>query len=201
MTTYADNKETERKALKKLMPLLDVRSDGAWVPTEKGPLARFLQHTVGDALTSIYQGEGQEPMLVAVEIKGVEAAYDPKGVNGYGSLFLEVWSNRNLEDEASFYERGMKPGWMQTLRTDVLLYLYLQSDDLVIIPWLKLLRWFWCDSNLNLTTALRPQRKTDQLNETLGCLVPVKTLKRVAGAQVVKRQKYIDEMKQENRHG
>ncbi len=69
----------------------------------------------------------------AVEIK-IEQAWT-------GNLFLETWSKRNLEDKASHAELGSAPGWLLKTRADLLLYYFLDTDDLVTLPVFRLKQW------------------------------------------------------------
>jgi hypothetical protein len=51
-----------------------------------------------------------------------------------GNLFLEVWSNKNLDDRGSHIERGSTPGWLITCRADVLGFHFIDADTIGDLP-------------------------------------------------------------------
>lgn len=158
--------ETQANAI--LLPYLHEISDGRMVLTNKGTLAKWLQESAGDLLTM------HEDRMFAIELKAER--------KHTGNLFLEVWSNRNLESRASHAERGQTPGWMMKTRADLLLYYFLDVDVLYSLDVLSLKRWMfgyrddigaWGSGKLN----LRKQGKYNQLNDTWGVLAPVSQLR------------------------
>lgn len=172
-----------------LLPYLQEQSDGGLVLTSKGTLARWLQESVGDVLLN------REERLFAVELK-CERRHT-------GNLFLEVWSNRNLEDRASHAERGQNPGWMLKLRADLLLYYFIDADLLYSIDLFSLKRWFFGEGSENAGVwgdgSLRTirQKKHEQLNDTWGVLVPLERLQAELPRKAMKwtsvRQRTFDE--------
>jgi hypothetical protein len=104
------------------LPYLEERAfKGRIVSTARGTLARTLQQDFGDHLLNT-----DDRTVWAVEIK-VEQAWT-------GNLFLETWSNRNLESKATHAELGSTPGWLIKTRADMLLYYFLDGDNLVTVP-------------------------------------------------------------------
>lgn len=192
-TTYRTSVEVEVEARKRVRPLLEERSDGRLTFTHKGLLAREIQRICGDAILTNKDTQNME----TVEIKGVDAYYEPgrddeqsRRERRYGSMFLEVWSNRNLENKRSYYERGMTAGWMQTLRCDYLLYVYLRNNVMWAIPWWTLMRWAWRDNRL-MKFPMTDQKDCDQLNDTWGVLVPPTKIRNAS-------QHDLDQLKREN---
>lgn len=159
-----------------LLPYLDETADGRVVLTSKGTLARYLQLVVGDALLNDRDGR-----MWSVEIK-IERTHT-------GNLFLEVWSNKNLKDRESHASRGSTMGWLYHCRADVLMYYFLDSDDLYISNLFKLKQWaFGVDGNPGriYTFPERQQKQYDQLNDTHGRVVSVDILAREIGLKHVK---------------
>lgn len=166
MNGFGEASKVEARALAVLLPYLDEQADGRVVLTSKGTLARFLQITVGDAIFNDKKGR-----VWSVELKAEE--------KHTGNLFLETWSNKNLTDAQSHAERGSTMGWLFSCRADLLMYYFLDSDDLHIIPLLRLKRWAF-------GLGLRPgrlydfpeveQHKYGQPNDTHGRLVEIATL-------------------------
>ena len=130
--------------------------DGRYVTTAKGRLSRELQKTVGDVLLNNEQGE-----VIGLELKAEES-------NKYGNFFIETWSNKHLGTL----------GWFFTLNTDVLLYHFLEQDELYIIHFGNLKTW--------LTPVIerypeRVQGKREQLNDTWGRCVPIHEVEKHIG--------------------
>lgn len=150
-----------------LLPYLDEQADGRVVLTSKGTLAKFLQATAGDALLNLPDGA-----LWTVEIKAEE--------RHTGNLFLEVWSNKNLRDRASYCERGSTMGWLYTCRADLLMYWFEDTDDLYTINLWRLKRWAFGvngDGGRIYQFTEREQNKYAQMNDTHGRLVPISVLR------------------------
>ncbi len=129
MNAFTEASFVEHRGLAVLLPYLEERAyRGCIVSTARGPLARTLQHNFSDFFMNT-----DEQTVCSSEIK-VERHWT-------GNLFLETWSNLNLADRGSHYERGSTPGWMVTSRADLLLTYFLDTDDLVTVPFLRLKRW------------------------------------------------------------
>src|ERR1043166_1316452 len=107
MSGFESARVVEARGLSVLTPFLDERADGRFVLFDKGPLARALQETTGDGVFNVEDGG-----TFFVEIK-CERKWT-------GNLFLETWSNRNLEDRQSHARRGCNPGWLYKLNADLL---------------------------------------------------------------------------------
>lgn len=113
----------------------------------------------------------------SVEVK-VEARWT-------GSLFLETWSNRNLDDKASHADRGCSPGWLITTKADLLVYYFLDTDDLVTAPLFRLKRWAFGSGEQGgvYAWAEKQQRRYTQPNDSWGRLVPAEVLEREVRAK------------------
>lgn len=151
-------------------PLLERHTDGRFVYTDKGRLAREFQAKYGDLLI---QDKRNKEML-AVEMKA-ERKSSP-------NLFLEIFSN------GSRY----KPGWMLGNEADLLFYHFLDADELYIIKLPDLKNWFWFGRGPVVRTNIpsiqylpawmrfkhKQQKQYNQMNDTWGVLVPVETIAR-----------------------
>jgi hypothetical protein len=135
----------------------------------KGPLARVLQETVGDAIFNAKDGSTR-----SVEIK-IEERHT-------GNLFLEVWSNRNLDDRVNHMRLGSNTGWLFKCVADLLFYYFLENDHLYILDLVRLKRWAFVKPGERGTAgrvwdfAEVPQAKRGQMNDTWGRLVPLEVL-------------------------
>jgi hypothetical protein len=170
MTAFNAASLVEARGMQVLLPWLEEKSYGGkrLVLTAKGALARKLQLEVGDILINI------GPSTVwALELK-IEQEHT-------GNLFLETWSNRNLETVQGHAQYGSNPGWMMHSRADLLLYYFLDTDDLYALPMFKLKRWaFRIDDDWPGIYRFkeRPQGRYSQANDTWGRVVPVAALLR-----------------------
>ena len=159
-----------------LLPYLDNETGGRVVMTSKGVLARFLQITVGDALLNDRAGA-----VWSVEIKAEE--------RHTGNLFLETWSNKNLNEKPSYALRGSTMGWLFSCRADLLHYYFLDTDDLYVIPLFRLKRWaFGANKSAGRIYDFPEvgQAKYSQLNDTHGRLVPIETIRQEVGLKHLK---------------
>jgi hypothetical protein len=167
---FREASSVERRGLDVILPYLRSKAfDGQVIHIAKGPLAASLQRTVGDVLMST-DGE----TVCAVEIK-VEQRWT-------GNLFLETWSNRNLESKAAHAQRGATPGWLVTSRADVLLYFFLDVQSGVLVPVFRLKRWAFAAGAIYEWPELR-QARYMQANDTWGRCVPVDVIEREVGAR------------------
>lgn len=167
MNAFETARGVEAQANAALLPYLQEVSGGRLVLTNKGTLAKWLQESVGDALLM------REERLYAVELKAER--------KHTGNLFLETWSNRNLENRASHAERGQSPGWLMKIRADLLLYYFLDKDVLYSIDVLSLKRWVFGrgdGTGMWGSGKLRECRQGQyaQLNDTWGVLAPISQL-------------------------
>jgi hypothetical protein len=163
----------EHRGLAVLLPYLEERAyRGRLVSTAKGPLSQTLQHAFGD-----YFMNTDAETVRSLEIK-VERQWT-------GNLFLETWSNRNLDDQHAHFEHGSTPGWLVTSRADLLLFYFLDTDDLVTAPLLRLKRWAFGSGPQGGVYAWpeKLQGRYGQANDTWGRCVPVDHLEREVGAR------------------
>lgn len=174
MSAFEKGKLVESRGMAILLPFLEEQSDGRLILLDKGPLALSLQETLGDAIFSCRQGRAW-----SVEIKIEEE-------NKYGNLFLETWSNKNLEERGKYIARGNNPGWMMKVHSDLLLYYFIRSDDLIAADLFKLKRWAFGACGLPGNIYRFPekvQNKYSQLNDTWGRVVPIDVLEREVGVR------------------
>ena len=108
MNGYERAKNTEAEGMVVLTPFLHQNSDGHFVLMKGGPLAKALQQSDGDAIMTVNHG------VYSVEVK-IERDHT-------GNLFLESWSNRNLESLENHVRMGGNPGWMYKLKSMLLFY-------------------------------------------------------------------------------
>lgn len=167
MNSFRNAKLVEAEGLAILRPFLDEQSNGRLVMLDKGPLARALQQTTGDCVFQCPKGRAW-----SVEIKTEE--------KHTGNLFLESWSNRNLENADEQGLLGSSPGWMLKLRADLLLYYFLDTDTLYALDFFKLRQWAFKDWRITLFSE-RPQGKRVQENDAWGWCVPVHVLEMALG--------------------
>jgi hypothetical protein len=163
----------EHRGLAVLLPYLEEKAyRGRLVSTAKGPLSRTLQKSFGDFFMNV-----DAETVRSLEIK-VERQWT-------GNVFLETWSNRNLEDPNAHYEHGSTPGWLVTSRADLLLFYFLDTDDLVTVPLLRLKRWAFGSGPQGGVYAWPEKRqgRYGQANDTWGRCVPVEHLEREVGAR------------------
>ena len=185
MNAFDDACRVELRSMTVLTPFLRGKAkDGQFVVASKGKLAPYLQEAVGDALFNAKSGD-----IWSVEIKA-EERYT-------GNLFLETWSNRNLEDAASHTVRGSNPGWLYKSRAELLFYHFLDSDRLYVISMYRLRRWAFSAPGRHMSETVNNERrrlpgrlfdfpeieqsKRQQMNDTRGRLVPIKVLREEAG--------------------
>lgn len=155
------------RGLEDIVPFIRSRATGGqFVLTDKGTLSELLQKSAGDALLNF-----------ATRCWGVELKTEEE--NKYGNFFLETWSNRKFSMQ--------NPGWMYTLKTDILLYYFLNSGELFSMKFDDLWDWSFCKrSERGLCGRVydypeKPQGKYEQLNETWGRCVPIEVIGREVG--------------------
>ena len=181
MNAFDDARTIEARSLMLLRPFLE-ETQGRFVMTGKGRLAKYLQETVGDLLLNSRDGR----------IWGVELKAEQRWT---GNLFLETWSNRNLDDADRHAMVGSKVGWLYGLKADLLFYHFLDADRLVILNMFSLKQWAFRTPSRNMSEPNNKnersrlpgrlydfreteQKSREQLNDTRGRLVPVKVLER-----------------------
>lgn len=168
MSAYENCNTTAAKGVARLLPFIKERAhDGQLVVTNKGPLAPFLQKTVGDVVINT-----DPERIWTIEIKTEE--------KHTGNLFLEYWSNLNLEERRSHAERGTTPGWLHTLRADLIFFYFLDTDDLYIFNLFRLQQWALREREIY-KFPLKRQKRHLQANDTHGHIVPISDLRRHIG--------------------
>lgn len=165
MNAFEQCKAIEIRALNDIIPFIRNQAwEGRFVITDKGPMAKFLQETVGDLMMNCPKGK-----IWGVELKSEEE-------DKYGNFFLETWSNLSFG--------WNRPGWFDTLKCDVLLYYFLNPGTLYSIPYKPLFEWahgkvrdgkLVAAPNLHRYT-LRTQSKNKQANVTAGHCVNIAEL-------------------------
>jgi hypothetical protein len=172
MTSYHDSREVERIGREMLRPFLQEVSGGRYVRADHGPLADYLQQ-LGDTFLQM-----SDMLLVSVEEKAER--------RHTGNLFVETWSNQT-DDLDAYVKHGDKPGWFLTTRAMLLTYIFIDTGLLCVAPLRPmksfLLRPRYDDRGRQHPPRiwdfpLREQRECDQLNHTLGHLVPISYLVR-----------------------
>lgn len=167
------------RSLRELEPFLR-ETQGRYVLTDKGRLSRVFQETFGDLIFNTQDG-----VMHTVELKADGTQYT--------NLWLEIWSNFNLADRASYAALGPNPGWLLKLNADLLFYHFVNQDRVVIMRLDALQRWAFCHPSKNLSEPdysgerLRlsgrvfdfrqvKQSATQQRNTTVGAPVPLDVL-------------------------
>jgi hypothetical protein len=181
MNAFEQSLLVTARSLTILTPFLEERH-GHFIVTDKGRLSRFLQKEVGDLMLNDKSGR-----VWTIEVKAEERFT--------GNLFLETWSNRNLDDVMRHAEVGSTIGWLYGSRADVLLYHFIGDDKLYAFSFFALKRWAFVHPSKRLRMAepdasgIRSenvgriydfrecvQQRYNQRNQTCGRLVPIKTL-------------------------
>lgn len=180
MNAYDNANSVSARGLAVLVPYLEEVSDGRLVMSDRGKLAKWLQESAGDAVVQHRDGR-----MLWVEIKTEE--------RHTGRLFLEEWSNRNLNHRGNHADLGSNPGWLCKLRSDIMLYYFLDADILYSIDLYSLQRWAygyrtpdgkdvrgnlhrWCEARSDYEFRQVTQAKRAQANDTVGVLVEVDVL-------------------------
>lgn len=172
MSAFTECQDIGQQGLERLLPLIQAKSHkGQFVVTSKGPLAPYLQKSVGDVLLNT-----DSETLYSIEVK-------TERENKTGNFFLETWSNKNLRNRSSHAQLGSTLGWMLTLRADLLFYYFLENDDVYIINFLNLKRWAFGNNEHQGKIYSHPEKQTtcDQLNDTWGRCVPISEIRKEVG--------------------
>jgi hypothetical protein len=167
VSSFPQTQKLALRGLADIIPFIRSRAtEGQFVLTDKGALSELLQRTAGDALLNH-----------ASKVWGVELKTEEE--NKYGNFFLETWSNRKF---------GMQTfGWLYTLRSDILLYYFLDSGELFSVKFNDLWEWAFCRRGEGGQCGRvyqfpeKPQGKHQQLNETWGRCVPIEVIGREVG--------------------
>lgn len=179
MNAFDSARTIEAKGMAVLIRFLEERAE-RFVLVEKGPMARHLQEIAGDAMMNIIPPPGH-PDAGANRFYSVEIKIEMRPT---GNLFLETFSNKNLDDRYRHAAHGTNVGWMHKLRCDLLWYYFLESDELYVFDFYKLKRWFFGGrGEAGAVNRFREvcQSKYSQLNDTHGRIVPLADLHREVG--------------------
>jgi hypothetical protein len=172
MNAFDSARLIEAKSLALLTPFLQEKAHkGQFVLCLKGALAKALQETAGDALFNTADGT-----VWSVELKADDTDYP--------NLFLETFSNKNLDSPLNHSGRGSRAGWLITQGADILLYHRLQFDELLAIPMLRLKRWALGHEGEPARIYGFPEKRQGQraqLNDTWGRCVPIAVIEREVG--------------------
>lgn len=162
----------EQESLLRLHPYLQYKSDGHYVVTHKGKLARMLQEQAGDVMFNTSSGT-----LWTIECKA-------ELLNAHGNFFFESWSNK----------RQFNPGWLWKVQADYLLYHFLndedgyEQDEVYVINLFDLRTWLFETVNGRWRITRWPEKRQDkyeQLNDTWGYCVPIEAV--LAGVKTSRR--------------
>lgn len=181
MSGYKESCGVERIAMDSLVPFIEKFADnGRIVRIENGALAEPLQKIAGDVLVEC---QGKINGVQTRVLKGIEIKAEERHT---GNLFLETWSNKNLDDAFNHAQIGSKEGWLKTIRADCLWYYFLDTGDLYVIDLLRLKQWaFGVNEKPGNIYRFKevPQKKYNQKNDTYGRLVPIEVLKKEVGVK------------------
>lgn len=178
MNAFNQTRMVEASGMARLRPFIEEHSNGQFVLIEKGPLAAELQQTIGDVLMN-HKARGR---LVSIELKSEQQTRP--------NFFLETWSNRDLDDAASWEARGSNVGWMYKIHATLLFYHFLDEDRLYIIKMFDLARWAFNTPSQSLGAygatrihdfKLKEQGKYAQKNDTWGHCVPIAVIRDEVG--------------------
>ena len=174
MNSFFSCRNIEKESRIILDPLLHEASNGRVVYFDTGRLALDCQKKYGDLVIQ----DKNTSALWSIELKAELRKSD--------NLFLEHWSN------GSQYT----PGWMVYLDADLLLYHFLESNELYIIKFQHLKRWFHFGDGFKdgkpyqyrpacERFPLKMQTKYEQKNNTLGRCVPINVIQNEVGLKLI----------------
>jgi len=175
MNGYDQARAVEAAAWERLAPFFEEQSDGRYVLTDKGRLAKYIQEVIGDVVYNAHDGR-----MWTVEIKAER--------RHTGNLFLETWSNKNLDDRDGHSYCGSNVGWLYKLRSDLLFYYFLDNDNCYVFDLFKLKRWAFGSSKDSGQIHKYPERRQGkhvQKNDTHARLVPIEVLRRECGFKLL----------------
>ena len=167
--------EVEAQGMRVLLQYIERASDGRYVLTSKGPLSRHLQLIVGDVVMNSRRNG---------DVMGVEVKCEAE--NRYRNLYIETWSNKNLDHRLAHAEHGVNRGWLDHSRADWLFYYFIRQDELYIIDFFALKQWAFGkhgEPGRIYDFPEKAQGKYHQANKTHGRCVPIHVLARELGEQ------------------
>jgi hypothetical protein len=178
MSGWDEARRVESDAWKYLEPFFREEAEGGQlILTSNGRMAAFLQQEIGDLILR----SRRDSRLYTVELKCER--------NFTGNVFLETWSNRNLNDRDSHAMRGSNPGWVIKSKSDLLFYYFISNDHLYVFDLFRLKGWAHIGRNLGRFNE-KAQGKYQQMNDTHGVIVPLETLKREVGFRLLHPRQY-----------
>jgi hypothetical protein len=173
MNSFQTCQAVEQESLFRLHPWLQYKTDGHYVITHKGPLAKLLQEQCGDVLMNDAAGS-----LWAIECKAERE-------NAHGNFFFESWSNKSQ----------FNPGWLWKIQADLLLYHFLNDErqddknEVYVMRLDELRAWAFETESTGRWRITRwkekRQDKYEQLNDTWGFCVPIQAV--LAGVKSARR--------------
>lgn len=171
MNSFKENRKTEDKSVREILPLLIQSFNGRVVSTASGSLSIQLQKTAGDYLAQKVKGNDFLSRETAGDVIGIELKTELKHT---GNLFIETWSNK----------KRWTPGWLYASLADYLLYHFLDVEECYVISMRALKAFCFTTPSVRSGSAGRladyrevEQVKHDQMNDTWGRLVPIEDLK------------------------
>ena len=169
MNPFKEASKIEKRGMPAILDFIRSQSlNGQFVTTEKGRLSKEIQKTIGDVIFN----DAKHGKMWAVEVKCEQR--NPKG-----NLFLETWSNK---------KRG-NPGWLVKLKTDILMYYFIEPELLIVLDFRKLVDWTYGKSRKGNQYRIQDyreveQKKYDQKNDTWGRLVAINDMVNEIGASI-----------------
>lgn len=170
MNAFTQCRGIEAEGVRDLLPYLRLASyEGRFVFTNDGRFCKEFQKKVGDVMMATEDG------YITAEIKS-----DNTDRN---TFFLETWSNKCYPLQT--------PGWMDTMRSDLLLYYFIKHKRLFVISMKRLYDWSFVNENgTDHDGHPRYGRLQDfpekfpgieQKNVTSGVSVPISVIKKEVG--------------------
>jgi hypothetical protein len=170
MNAFDQANEIELQGNYDLKHWLENVSDGKYIITSKGRLAKHIQETLGDFIFN-----DKEENVWTAEAKTEEE-------NKYENFFLETWSN--LPTDFDNIDRK-NPGWMIKLMADILMYYFKKNKTLYLIDFRRLCLWAFIPNEKHKCRIhdfpLKEQTKYNQKNKTFGHCVPISIIEQEVG--------------------
>ncbi len=156
--------EVERLGIELAMPLLEQWAGGRKeliIDTRRMEQREHRQRTIGD-----YILPACDSFTSCWEVKAEQEFT--------GNLFIETWSNRTTatgDDGTPMWRKG----WIETLETDYMLFVFLNVRGAFKVPFIYLQRWFLHKGNFvnYREVEVKKSREQEQRNKTWGCPVPI----------------------------
>lgn len=165
MGSFVDCRQLEMEFSDAMQPVMRSLSGAEPTPLHSGKLDKNYElQSFGDFIA--YNAEKNEQFRFELKVE----------TRHTGNLFIETWSHRAI----------LRLGWMLTVKTDLLLYGFIEPERVVYaIPFGRFRDWLW---SLEPTATpsryridaypLRKQSRHDQNNDTWGHLVPINDIRK-----------------------